>query len=514
MKTAPTKAKSKARNDQVRVNFGNTDPSKLGAWARGMRARYDTAQTTDDNYRHWAAADNLSASAANWRGVREVLRKRSRYEVANNTYAKGIVHTLANHTIGTGPRVQLQDVSRDTSKWFRAEWGNWAQEIGLAAKLRTMRMAKCQNGEAFGALTTNFNLDSEVKLDLRTIEADQIADPFWTQPDPKNIDGVMLDAFGNPEAYRVLKQHPGDMFRLNVNKYDTIPANSMIHWFTSDRDGQYRGVPEITSALPLFSQLRRYTLAVIAAAESAADAAGVIYSDAAADDQAATDPTPMETIELEKRMWMTMPRGWKIGQMKAEQPTTTYAEFKREIIKEIARCIQMPYNIAGGDSSDYNFASGRLDHEIYVTAIWIDRSECERVGVSKLIRAWFREAQLVEGYLPAELNKKTFPLFQIHWDALDLADPVKKNAARDIALSNGSATLVSIFAEDGLDAEDELQAEADLLDVPIEEYKKAIFNRRFTSANPAMIAMGLENEPPPPKPAPAPRGGRNATSAN
>jgi len=32
---------------------------------------------------------------------------RARYEVANNAYARGIVLTLANDVIGTGPRLQM-----------------------------------------------------------------------------------------------------------------------------------------------------------------------------------------------------------------------------------------------------------------------------------------------------------------------------------------------------------------------------------------------------------------------
>jgi capsid protein len=47
----------------------------------------------------------------------------------------------------------------------------------------------------------------------------------------------------------------------------------VIHWFRKDRPGQNRGLPDILPALPLFAQLRRYTQAVLAAAESAANVA-------------------------------------------------------------------------------------------------------------------------------------------------------------------------------------------------------------------------------------------------
>ena len=72
-----------------------------------VRGRYDAAATTDENRRHWANADLLSANAANSPQVRKTLRSRARYEVANNSYARGIVSTLANDCIGTGPRLQM-----------------------------------------------------------------------------------------------------------------------------------------------------------------------------------------------------------------------------------------------------------------------------------------------------------------------------------------------------------------------------------------------------------------------
>ena len=75
-----------------------------------VRGKYDAAQTTYENRRHWAHADHLSADAAMSADVRRVLRSRARYEVANNSYAKGIVLTLANYVVGTGPRLQMLGV--------------------------------------------------------------------------------------------------------------------------------------------------------------------------------------------------------------------------------------------------------------------------------------------------------------------------------------------------------------------------------------------------------------------
>ncbi len=48
-----------------------------------LQARYDAAQTTAENRKHWANADGLRADAANSPEVRATLRQRARYETAN-----------------------------------------------------------------------------------------------------------------------------------------------------------------------------------------------------------------------------------------------------------------------------------------------------------------------------------------------------------------------------------------------------------------------------------------------
>ena len=97
-------------------------PPHVDQTLRLIRARYDAAVSNDENRRHWANADNLSANAANSPLVRRLLRNRSRYEVANNSYARGIVSTLANDVIGTGPRLQMLTDNADANRFIEQEW--------------------------------------------------------------------------------------------------------------------------------------------------------------------------------------------------------------------------------------------------------------------------------------------------------------------------------------------------------------------------------------------------------
>ncbi len=108
---------------------------RMGATARPMvvrgkpgcrrlvEGRFDSAQTTADNRRHWANADHLSANAAGSPEVRRIIRNRARYEVAHNSFARGIVLTLANDVVGTGPRLQMLTPDAEADGEYRRRLG-------------------------------------------------------------------------------------------------------------------------------------------------------------------------------------------------------------------------------------------------------------------------------------------------------------------------------------------------------------------------------------------------------
>lgn len=434
-------------------------PSRQPVWVRRVHGRYDAATTNHDNRRHWAAADGLSANAANSTEVRRVLRNRARYETANNSYARGIVLTLANDVIGTGPRLQLLTPDAAANHRIEHAFLAWSKAVGLAEKLRTMRMARATDGEAFAVLTSNPKLATAIQLDLRLIEADQVATPDLFIAAQRAVDGIVFDAHGNPVEYHVLRRHPGDTSSTPTLQYDRVPAASMLHWYRTDRPGQARGIPDITPALPLFAQLRRFTLAVIAAAETAADFAGILYTDAPAGGEADA-AEPFEPIELEKRALVTMPGGWRMSQIEAEQPCTSYADFKHEILNEIARCLSMPYNVAAANSSGYNYASGRLDHQTYYKAIRVEQSHLEAVVLDRILAAWLDEAVLLPGLLPAGLGPIGDWHHQWFWDGHEHVDPAKEANAQATRLANHTTTLADEYARRGQDWEAQLRQRA------------------------------------------------------
>lgn len=427
---------------------------------RHVRGRYDAAQTVDENRRHWANADALSPSAANSPTVRATVRNRARYETENNCYARGMVDTLANHTVGTGPILQIRTEYPELNRIIEEEFNkDWIPAIGFGSKLTTARKSKCIDGESTSVLTHNPRLSSVVKVDWQLFECDRLASSPLVPlrgGDSLASDGIEYDQFGNPSWYHILNSHPGDTMRADLGTTPTS-ADWVIHWFRANRPGQLRGISELVAALPLFSQLRRYTLATLGAAETIADFAGVMKSPLSPDQE---ETFAIPSMEIEPRMLVTMPDGYEMQQLNPTHPTTTYGDFVERLVNEISRVLQMPLNIGLGNSSKYNFASGRLDIQVYLSAIKAERAECERVVLDRLFFAWLRQALLIPGYLPDVARTVRRWNRQWFWQKPPVVDPKADAIAESVRLANNSTTLADIWADQGADWREKIDQRA------------------------------------------------------
>jgi capsid protein len=205
--------------------------------------------------------------------------------------------------------------------------------------------------------------------------------------------------------------------------------------------------------------LREYSLATLDAAKAAAYYAGIIYTDAPPSGEA-DSIEPLDPIELERNTLLTMPGGWRMSQLQAEQPTGTFADFKREILNEIARCLNMPFNVAAGNSSSYNYASGRLDHQTYFKSLRIDQSRMELVVLDRILAAWLDEAVLVGDLLPVDQGPFMNWPHQWFWDGHEHVDPAKEANAQATRLASHTTTLADEYARRGQDWETQLRQRA------------------------------------------------------
>lgn len=424
---------------------------------RAVRMKYDAAGEGEDLRRYWAFADDLSAKAANNAAVRRKLRSRSRYEAANNTYACGLADTLANETIGTGPKLQLLTKDSALNRDVEARWARWAESVDLAGKLRMMRRAKAVDGEVF-LLFKLTNADPfGPQLDVLVREADYCTSGVELRKGA-SIDGLELDDLDHPIAYHFLPHHPGDsgLFSMTDMQPERMPADQVIHYFDRKRPGQCRGVPELTPALPLFAQLRRYTLATLTAAEYAADFSAILESQATPGGEDEESLEPMDVLDIERGMMTVTPKGWALKQFKAEQPTTVYGDFKEHLLSEIGRCVGAPFNIIAGNSSKYNYASGRLDYQVFRRNVTIERRVIELDILKRIFFAWL-EAETLAAADPLQGLPPFIELtFRWIWDGFTHIDEQKTAAAQETRIRTGVSNLAQEIAAEGRDWEVEL----------------------------------------------------------
>lgn len=466
-----------------------------------IQARYDLAQTTDGNRKHWGAADALSADAANSLSIRRILRNRTRYEVANNSYVKGIVSTLANDTIGTGPRLQMLGLNHRSSSRVEADFASWAKETKLAKKLRQMRRARMESGESFLVVFFNPKLKHPVKLDLMVVESDRVTDvAFEFNTDPLWCDGIKYDEYGNAVSYRVLKYHPGatNAWFTNPTDYIDYPAEFVYHDFKDDeRPGARRGVPELTPSVQTGGELRRYDNAVLRTAEVHARLALALQVDVSPEVEASEAdpelPENMDTVELPDSGAIVLPPGYKLNGIDSKQPTDTHRDFVDIKLRETARCVNMPFTIAAMDSSKSNLSARYLDSQIYAAAIKVDRHDIASECCDWLFNHWVHEYWLVKPNVPRGTDRYPHTWY---WPSMNQhADPSKVAKAQKDRVETGSTSLSDEIAENGEDWEETFEKEARVLGVTVQQYQKLLRLNRFGTADPEGLVL-----PAPPQP--------------
>jgi lambda family phage portal protein len=374
-----------------------------------------------------------------------------------------MLNTLAAYTIGSGPTLQLTSRTspelRNVAKQVEQHWSDWAYERKLSQKLLTLQQATDADGEAFAVFTSGkANMHTPISLDVRLYEADHF-ELFTTGTWYEDDAGIRIDSNGEPVAYAFSPDHPGDSLSLNVRP-QWLPADSVIHLFRKERPGQLRGIPKTTPALPLFAMLRRFTLATVVAAETAADFAAIISSEHAAEGDDIIEP--WDRLNIERGAMVSLPGGTNVSQLRAEHPNATFDEFCKAILREIARCLGLPAVLALGDSSGANYASGRLDLQAFNRQMEVERSALiERDCLDRIFEAWLDEALLIPNFLPPEFVDNISDIeWAWRWQQPGHVDRAKEAAGQAAELDNHTTTLAREYARQGLDWENELRQRA------------------------------------------------------
>lgn len=423
--------------------------------SRRITSSYDAAQPGGDNAAYWGAADGLGPVSSNDPHTRKGLRERARYETDNDSAIAGILDTVANDTIGPGPSVNVtvaddpgfaEDIE---AKW--REWCCWVGGFGLTQMLILTRKDEIKSGELLWRFRRT--ADHEVGLDIEIFECDRLTNPNAFDP----LDGIDIGPDRQPRRYHILKQHPGDAVFMGESMIEAewVPADQIIHTFKRLRPGQRRGIPELTPSLNRLAERRRYMAAVLAAAESAANIPYAFTTPGFYTDDEGNEEKihAMEEVEAWSRTVPLLPDGWGLSAPPPSHPHTNHVDYTMRLLVEAVRPLNVPANVALGDSSDYSYASGRLDMQMYDRACRVERLRFERTILDRVFNKWlaFAIARGVVKYPMADIVDPAKVARTWIWTNRPHVEPLKEANAQKVRLENRTSNLSIECAHDGRD---------------------------------------------------------------
>ena len=406
----------------------------------------DSAAASHETAAYWSFASNASADEIANAEARKVLRARCRYEYLNDSYAMNAARNLAIAVTGTGPILQLH-VDRSIAEPIEKRFHQWAKKARLYEKLDLAVRSLVFDGEIFFRFVRDNRIPEGFNIEL--VDAGRVtSETFGVALDENELDGVRYDRYGNPKSYTIARQPVNPLYTGIPVEFERVPADEVLHLFIPDLPGQHRGLPLLQSSLQTLAALRRYCTAVIETAETAATISLLIQTQHLPDGDSPDDAKPMVEVSVPRRGGMFLPKGWVANQMKPEQPTAQHGDFISATLTGIGAGVGQPRNIISNDSSDYNYASGRLDHQTFFR--YVETIQQRLTYILDAIFDYFTETgddSTIDPAFIATIEKEWYFAELIHVDPL-------KEADASIKLVNARLlTRKEYFAKYGQDSE-------------------------------------------------------------
>jgi len=389
-------------------------------------------------------------------------------EDEENPYYNGMLNTIADHCIGTVPILLGNHPSAEVSDAWETRWLEWALINNIGTSIRHIRRAAARTGLGIGIPYLRTTPEDPVGLKIRTISASRLATPRNAGIKDRIIDGIEYD-----ENWDILKIYVSEEDRMDPVPYE---AKDILIWAKQLNEETRFLMPECGPAFCLYPSIKRFMDAIVRAEEFRACMPMAIELDPEVYRPEDTDSIPTGKHKYEPGMVPTLPPGTKLAGVPTGTPSLEKIQFITLLISAAARCVQMPKNIAMGDSSGHNMATASIDIQPWEDRVKIDRTDFRPV-INKVVKLWFDRAVLITGYLPPQA--RTNLNYEIaHDKTFAHPDPQKRANARAIDLKSGSTTIHRIYSDMALNSRRELDREARTLGITRDELNKAILASR------------------------------------
>jgi len=257
--------------------------------ARRALAYYEAAKPsrTQKNRRETGSGNDavLRAGAS--------LRQQARHLEQNYDLANGVLNTLIANVIGPNgigiePQPRLPDGSIDIelARQIQQLWRDWSRRPEVtwmhdwASTQRLLARAWLRDGEVFAQTLMGesrvLQHGTLVPLSIEVMEADFVPMDF-SSTSPRVVQGIEINTWGRPVAYRIYKNDPQDVSALrNPGELKRVSADRILHLANRNRVRQLRGVSIFANVLNRFDDLKDYEESERIAAKIAASMAAYI----------------------------------------------------------------------------------------------------------------------------------------------------------------------------------------------------------------------------------------------
>jgi hypothetical protein len=416
---------------------------------------------------------------------RRTMREISTLEDEENSYYNGILNTIAEHCVGTMPMIMGNHPSGEVNDAVEDKWYDWAAINGIGSAIRQIRRGAARTGLGIGIPYKLSNPQDPIGFGIKTVSSLRLQNPRGIMPEDRIYDGVQYD-----ENWDIAKIFIKEEDEIEAVEYD---IKDVLLWFKRTNEDMHIGLPECGPAFCLFPSVKRYMDAIVRGEEFKASIpmAVKLDPDVYRPEDADISGVPAGEYKYEPGMVPTLPPGTELTGLNVGQHSEDRVKFIHLVIAAAARCVQMPRNIALGDSSDSNMATAAIDIQPWVNRVRIDRVDFQPI-IMRVFDMWYQRAVRsviprlgggTESYLP--LAARNGFTYEINYDmTFEHPDPGKRANARATDLASGSTTLHKVYTDQGLNGRRQLDREAKMLGITRDELNEMIIAKRVGAMYP------------------------------
>lgn len=439
------------------------------------------------------------ADAANINSL-ETLRNRVRDIERNSGIISGPIKRIANNVVGRGivPQSKVKEdgpydtndpkrkIPADQAEKFNYQaeknWRIWISKADAQLRQTFYEQQKLaftsmlRDGEILSVCRSSKNYGRIIPLCNELIEIDRLSTPASELKNTKIRNGIEFDTEGVPIRYYILKKHPGSSTFVALAKetdfevidaFDTNGTRKVSHLYDILRPGQSRGYSPFISGLSDIQDLSRYLEAEIVAARVAACLAAFVETPGAYGMHNALDSnaSSQRISEFEPGMIEYLAPGEKINTFMPNRPSTQFADFIRQMLRNISNAVDTPYELFSGDWAGMNYSNARtvllqayLGFRIYQS--YMINHFCAPIWENFVQDCVI--ADLVDAPLFAV---RRYDYLRCSWVApgWQWVDPLKESKSAQTELEASINTLSDILAGKGQDWEETLEQRAEEL---------------------------------------------------